>query len=218
MLKPLLDFASLEASSLHQQPFEYLLVSSVIPAEYRTGLQSDFPLIKKPGIFPLGILQYGPTFQQLVDALMGAELERIISEKFDLDLSQYERMITCRGQCRKTDWKIHTDSKEKVISALLYLNDDWQEPGGCLRLLNSDRLEDYATEIPPDFGTVLLFRRCDYSFHGHLPYEGKRLALQLNWVKSGRYKRKEALRHRLSALLKSLPLGLPSLGRPAPQA
>jgi hypothetical protein len=44
---------------------------------------------------------------------------------------------------------------------------------GRLRLLrNGSDLENYAVEIEPTGGTLLVFRRSDKSWHGHHPYEG----------------------------------------------
>ena len=55
---------------------------------------------------------------------------------------------------------IHTDSKDKIITVLLYLNRDWPHTTGRLRLLrNGQSLDDYAVEIPPDNGTLLVFKR-----------------------------------------------------------
>jgi hypothetical protein len=205
MSSTILNFASLEAEQLKRQPYDYMVVNSTIHEGYHSVLQLDFPDIRQPGSFPLKMLNSGPSFQGLIQELLSPEFERLISQKFELDLSPYQRMVTCRGYCsRKSDGKIHTDSKNKVISVLLYLNDNWQHAGGRLRLLHRPALEDYAEEIAPEFGTMLLFRRCDHSFHGHLPYEGRRLSIQLNWVRSEQYKNMEALRHYASAFIKAV--------------
>jgi SM-20-related protein len=50
----------------------------------------------------------------------------------------------------------------------------------------------------------LIFRRCDHSFHGHLPFEGERKVIQMNWVTEQRFVDREAKRHRWSALMKGL--------------
>ena len=53
---------------------------------------------------------------------------------------------------------------------------------------------------------MLMFRVCDHSWHGFLPQKGQRMSLQLCYVDSGWYVRKEYLRHRLSASAKAVPL------------
>ena len=47
------------------------------------------------------------------------------------------------------DGKIHTDSKSKVLTFLLYLNEEWDNEKGLLRMLkNNFDLEDFIEEIP----------------------------------------------------------------------
>ena len=79
-----------------------------------------------------------------------------------------------------TDGKIHTDSKTKIITVLLYMNDkSWPSDTGRLRILrNGTDLEDYADEVEPAGGTLIVFKRSDKSWHGHHSYEGPRRAIQ----------------------------------------
>jgi len=51
---------------------------------------------------------------------------------------------------------------------------------------------------------LLIFKRCDWSWHGHKPFEGKRMSLQMNWVKSDGYMRKEQFRHKVSSFVKRI--------------
>jgi len=57
-------------------------------------------------------------------------------------------MITVRGHAQSKDGRIHTDTKDKVATCLLYLNGAWDEGGGRLRVLRSGHdLEDYIAEV-----------------------------------------------------------------------
>ena len=61
-----------------------------------------------------------------------------------------------RGAADTRDGYIHTDSKTKIVTVLLYLNPAWAPDGGRLRLLrNGSDLEAVAAEVPPDFGTLV---------------------------------------------------------------
>jgi Rps23 Pro-64 3,4-dihydroxylase Tpa1-like proline 4-hydroxylase len=114
-------------------------------------------------------------------------------------------MYSLRGYCRRTDGKIHTDSKDKIITVLLYLNQDWNEEGGKLRMLRGGKdLNDYAEEVPPDNGTLLVFKRSEKSWHGHGPFEGKRCSIQMNWMVSEGARGFHKLRHSISARMKKL--------------
>ncbi len=114
-------------------------------------------------------------------------------------------MITVRGHCARRDGRIHTDSTDKIVTCLLYLNDSWAEDGGRLRLLrNGHDIDDDITEMPPNGGTFVAFRRSDNSWHGHLPFEGPRRYVMFNWVRSEAVLMKNLGRHTLSARLKRL--------------
>jgi hypothetical protein len=71
-------------------------------------------------------------------------------------------------------------------------------------LRDGNNIDDYALEVPPVAGNMLVFRRGDHSWHGHLPSTGRRLSLQFNWVTGDAYRRREVVRHRLSSWLKRL--------------
>lgn len=200
----MLNLSKLAAAEFHSEPFEYVVVDDILHADSKDAIAQDFPAIEKSGSFPLSRLSYGAAFRQLTDELLGKDFADAVSTKFSTDLSHYPTMITVRGMCDDSDGQIHTDSKDKVITVLLYLNPEWQSSGGRLRLLRSKDLDDYLEEVPPTMGSLIIFKRCDRSWHGHSPFEGKRMSLQMNWVKSDRYMRRERLRHEVSSFLKGL--------------
>jgi hypothetical protein len=53
---------------------------------------------------------------------------------------------------------------------------------------------------------MLMFRVCDHSWHGFVPQKGKRMSVQLCFVDSEWYVRREYLRHKVSAFAKSMPV------------
>ena len=201
----LLNLEAIQKAALVRDPFHFLIARDVLTRESKQTLDADFPRISKPGSFPVSELDYGPTFESLVAELRGPELEAAMSEKFGMDLSARPSMITIRGRSRKKDGQIHPDSASKLITVLVYMNDSWKSEGGRLRLLRSkDDLEDMVAEVPPDWGTLLAFRRADNSFHGHKPFEGERRTIQMNWVTEQRVVDRELARHKSSARIKRL--------------
>ena len=202
---PMLDLEKVRFATLKTHPFDHLIVSDFIRPEWQNRLIADFPSVKKGGSFHLATVKFGADFSHLIDAMEGPEFRRIVEEKFSLSLEARPTMFTVRGYCRRADGKIHTDTESKIITVLLYMNPRWANPGGQLRLLNSaTNIDDVAAEISPTVGTLLIFRRCDHSFHGHLPFEGERKAIQMNWVTEQKFVDREAKRHRWSALIKRL--------------
>ena len=202
----ILDLAALDAADLQEDPYAYVVVPNFIKADALIKIQADYPKLNMPGSIPLPELTYGPAFADSIQALKGPEFERSISRKFSVNLTGRPTMFTVRARCRATDGKIHADSVTKIITVLIYLNDQsWSNEGGRLRLLrNGSDLQDYVEEVPPNGGTLIAFRRCDHSWHGHEPYEGPRRALQMNWVTSQSVVLREQFRHKVSTWVKKL--------------
>ena len=197
------DLSAFEAAPLTREPFEFVIVPGFVREEARIGVNRDFPRITRPGSFPTARLDYGPRFQDMLDEFSEPGMREAFARKFDVDLSGRPLMATVRGQCQKKDGRIHTDTKSKIITVLIYLNPQWENDGGRLRLLKrKDDLEDYIAEVPPAEGTLLAFKRSENSFHGHKPFIGERRVIQFNWVTDSGTVWRENLRHRVSAWFK----------------
>lgn len=198
-----LDLAAVAAAPLHRDPFEHILLDNALTGGSTAAITSDYPTIDKPGSFALADLNLGPAMSQLIDELDSDEFRGLMAEKFAVDLTGRPTTFTLRGVCSARDGQIHTDSKSKILSILIYLNLSWTGEGGRLRLLRKPGgLDDFATEIEPSFGKMLAFRRSERSWHGHHPYQGVRRVLQMNYVTSAKASLVSELRHRVSALMK----------------
>ena len=197
------DFEALERISLEREPFEYIVLPHFLRRERFAEVSADYPKVPGPGSHPPGELDIGGHFAGLIEELRGPRFQAAIERKFAIDLAGRPTMYTVRGFVREKDGAIHTDSQTKVITVLLYMNEDWREDAGRLRLLRSGSdLEDYVAEVPPNGGTLLAFRRSDRSWHGHKPTSGPRRAIQLNWVTDQAVVDHEQGRHRFSTKLK----------------
>jgi hypothetical protein len=202
-LSSVLDLDAFRAMPLTRDPFNFLVVPEFVRPQARPTIGQDFPGIPHGGSFPLQVLDYGEAFARLVEELNTAEVRRAFEVKFDIDLDGRPTMTTVRGRCAARDGRIHTDSKTKIITMLIYLNPDWREAGGRFRLLRSAKdLDDVIVEVLPERGTLVAFRRCDISYHGHTPFLGERRVVQFNWCTDERVVRREIMRHRLSAWIK----------------
>jgi hypothetical protein len=202
---PALDLARFATTPLVREPFDHLIVPGFIAPAALPALGADFPAVARGGSYPTGALRCGPAFAALIEEIEGAAVREAFAAKFGIDLAGRPVVITVRGHSRARDGRIHTDSKAKLLTALLHFNDDWRADGGRLRLLRSERdLDHYAAEVSPDQGTLLAFRCTESSWHGYKPFVGPRRAIQINWVSSAAVKRWEIARHGLSARIKSL--------------
>lgn len=202
----MLDFQAIARIPVGNLPFPHLVARNVLDQMAIDALNRDFPDIRKPGIYPISKLRFGPAFAQLVEDIKSERLEELLSDKYQLDLSRLPLMVTVRGFCRARDGKIHVDSRDKVITCLLYLNPgEWIAEGGRLRLLRDGKgLDNVIAEVPPEGGTFVSFRRTECSWHGHARYEGPRRYVMFNWMTSQTSIERNEGRHRLSAWVKQL--------------
>ncbi|HXP02958.1 MAG TPA: 2OG-Fe(II) oxygenase [Stellaceae bacterium] len=200
-----LDLARLRESPLQREPFEFVVVENFLRGDKLPALVEAFPQVSGHGSYPLEMVACNPLFARLTEELQGEAMRRAIEDKFAVDLDGRPTMITLRGYSDGKDGMIHTDSATKIITVLIYMNPQWHEAAGRLRLLRGPNdLSDYAAEVPPLAGTMVAFRRSSQSFHGHHAHVGKRRSIQLNWVTDSRVVRREIGRHRWSARLKGL--------------
>jgi hypothetical protein len=203
-----LDYAALRATPVVVDPFPHVVVPHFVPPVSLRAVLADLPPLNKRGSFPADAIRPGPAARALMQAMEGTELRQVIAEKFSLDLAGSPTMLTIRGWTTERDGRIHSDSTAKRVTVLLYLNQDtgaFGQHDGCLRLLRGPRdLEDYAVEVPPVNGTLLVFPNGPTSWHGHKTFAGQRYSLQLNYMTTGQKARSELRRHRLSAFIKRL--------------
>lgn len=204
----MIDFDAIERAAVTKEPFRYFVAADILAPADLAAARADFPDIAGTGVYLSDELRYGPAFGRLIDEIRTPRMRRLMSEKLGLDLEGKPLMITTRGHCHPRDGRIHTDSKDKIATALLYLNERWQDKGstqtgGRLRLLRGpDDMEDMLAEVPPDGGTLVAFRRSDCSWHGHYPFEGPRRYLMFNWLSSPAAFAKNVARHKLSSHFK----------------
>jgi SM-20-related protein len=201
----ILDLEAFDAKPLTRDPFDFVIVDNFIRPTMFKDVMADFPRIPGPGSHPPAELSIKGRFKALLDELEGQAFRSAVERKFDLDLSGRPTMYTVRGFVAERDGRIHTDSKTKIITVLLYLNEGWEADGGRLRLLRSgEALDNPVAEVSPNEGTLLVFRRSDVSWHGHKTFKGQRRAIQMNWVTGADVVVSEQRRHAFATRIKKL--------------
>jgi hypothetical protein len=200
-----LNLDKLRNAKVETSPYLYTIVPGFIAPDMVKRINATYPKIDKGGSFPVDMLEESMAIKEVIDELDGPAFEKVIEDKFGVDLDNRPKMYSLRGYTRAKDGQIHTDSKDKIITVLLYLNDNWQQPGGRLRILkNGHDVDDFVAEVAPDNGTLLVFKRSDNSWHGHHPFEGQRRSLQMNWMTTEGTKGWHKFRHTISAAVKKL--------------
>jgi SM-20-related protein len=200
-----IDIDAFAATPLTPEPFPFMMVPRFVRPEAMAAINADYPRVTHPGSFSLPTLKFGPAFRNFMEAIQGPEFNRTVSEKFGVDLSEKPTMVTARGVSAARDGQIHTDSRTKIITVLIYMNNAWEAETGRLRLLRGpDDLEDVIAEVPPDEGTLVIFKNQPNAWHGFHSFEGPRRVIQLNWVTGMNVVKREQARHRISAFFKRL--------------
>jgi hypothetical protein len=189
-------------------PFPLLIARDVLDRTAEDALAEDFPRYRGAGFFPHAEADCGPAINALVKELTAAGFADRVGDLLGIArLSQYPVLVTICRALNLRHGTIHTDSRSKVASALVYLNPQWtRSHAGCLRFLASgnDIEALVAPEIEPLFGTLTAFRRTDNSFHGHLPYEGERRVIQIAWLVDAAAVGRKTRRGRFSRAVKWL--------------
>jgi SM-20-related protein len=203
-----LDYAKLTATPVATNPFPHVVVPDFVPPASLDAVLADLPPLGKRGSFPVDAVKLGRNAAALMEAMEGPLLRTSIERLFGLDLHGSPTMVTLRGWTSDRDGRIHCDSLAKRVTVLLYLNretDAWNRREGCLRLLRGPKdLEDFAVEVPPVNGTLLVFPNGPTTWHGHRPFVGQRYSVQLNYMTTDDKARSELRRHRFSAFVKRL--------------
>jgi hypothetical protein len=205
MSTEILDLEKLRAQPLARDPFPFVVVSGMLKPGAIEAISRDFPEIGDGGVYPVDVLALGPSMRRLVAELSGPEFRKSVEEKFGLDLKDRPPMVTLRGRSREKDGRIHRDSDDKVVSLLLYLNENWPHKTGNLRMLRSpDDLESTVAEVPSTAGTLVIFEVKPNGWHGHHRFVGERRVLMLNYMTGADSLARELKRHRFSAKVKGL--------------
>ena len=202
------DWDRFAQTPVASDPFRHILVPRFVTEDALAAVVRDLPAFDKGGSFPIESVRAGAMARAMFDELSGSGFRTAVAGKFGLALDGAPVMTTLRGASREKDGRIHCDSVAKRVTVLLYLNpatEAWARQEGCLRLLRSaDNLDDYAVEVPPTDGTLLVFPNGPTTWHGHKTFVGRRYVVQLNYMTTDAKARHEMRRHRWSAFVKRL--------------
>lgn len=191
-----------------QQPFPFVVAHGQLPDEARSDLDRDFPRYASAGFFPYDPSDCGPAVNTLISEMTSPAFARAIGRRLGIEnLEQFPTLVTLCRLLNKRHGTIHTDSKSKIATALIYLNTQWPDSSdGCLRFLH--RIDDIDSMVIPEliplYGEFAVFKRCENSFHGHLPYEGERRVIQVAWLTSEEEKLRKTKRGKFSRAFKKL--------------
>jgi len=135
----IINLAALKKAAVVGKPYPHLIIDNFILPEALADVVRSFPVVPKRGSVPLDAVSNSGAFAELMEEMQSTELRDLIGARLGMDLHDKPPMITLRGHTDTKDGDIHTDSKSKLVTLLLYLNSGWTAPGGRLRLLYNNK-------------------------------------------------------------------------------
>jgi len=206
VLKP--EIFGFQDAVVRREPFPFAVITGSLSESLRPAIAADFPKYERSGFFPYVPDECGASVQRIIDDLRSPVFADALGDALGVErLSQYPTIVTIRKLSKESDGRIHNDSKSKIVTALLYLNETWPNTsGGCFRFLSSPDSFDnlVGDEVKPLYGTFTAFRRTDNSWHGHPPYAGERRVIQCAWLTSTEELDRKLKRGRFQRFLKQL--------------
>ena len=196
------------AAEIVRDPFPFLVATDVLEPRAIDALERDFPRYRGAGFFPHDPMDCGPSINALIGEITSPAIAQQLGDALGIDqLGSYPTLVTLCRSLNRRHGNIHTDSLSKVATALVYLEPEWPHgSAGALRFLSDANDIDAIVrpEIPPAYGHFAIFRRTDRSYHGHLPFEGKRHVIQIAWLVDETEKLRKTKRGRFSRALKQV--------------
>jgi len=201
----ILKLDALKNAEVVTTPYPFFVVENALADSEVQAVIKDFPKIEQGGSFNIEDVEIKPNFDRFLKSLDTPEFRQILTDKFDVNVMEHPMMITLLGYSRQKDGRIHSDSKSKLLTILIYLNESWDAPNGRLRILNDDKdINNYVAEIGAGPGSLVAFKVTDNGWHGYIPYEGQRQSIQINFLTSEKANAKHKFFHGLSAKVKKI--------------
>ena len=141
-----LRLSALLDADVDGKPFEHVYVREFISRGCLRRVNADFPeSLKKFSTYGGGNINEGilrergeivGAFEQFLDLMAPTTLRKAFESVFRTDLSNMFVRSTIRGVATKEDGRIHADDASKVVTALVYLNEDWPHEPDCGTCVN----------------------------------------------------------------------------------
>jgi hypothetical protein len=115
----------------------------------------------------------GPLWRQLADELASPAYRDAVGCLTGIDLGDLDLEVNLFSYGLGAYQQPHPDLPEKVVTHVLWFNEDWEAShGGCLRILRSRDEDDIARELLPSLGWSAVFVRSASSWHSVTPVTG----------------------------------------------
>ena len=128
-------------------------------------------------------------WQQLIEGLWTDSYRKALAEMSELELKDCAMGIGFRRYNMGHSHRPHTDEPNKILTHLLFFNQQWSvDWGGCLRILKDSQPESAFQDILPISDSSVVIARSDNSWHTVTPLtcpaSESRLALRVAFFRN----------------------------------
>ncbi|MEK7834500.1 MAG: 2OG-Fe(II) oxygenase, partial [Acidobacteriota bacterium] len=105
-------------------------------------------------------------WRQLAEDLVSPAYRQAMSKLTGIDLTTFAIEVNVFHYGAGSWLGPHLDLKDKIVTHVLYFNDEWRAAdGGCLTILRSSDMADAASVIQPIIGNSAVLVRSENSWH-----------------------------------------------------
>jgi len=188
----ILDLQRIAQFPMRSEPYRWAAIDRLFRPDHAASLAASFPRDKFKDVagydgekgyryMARSLIHMGaaapshpeglhPLWLALAEDLLSDEYRAAVSAASGLELASAPMEVNVIHYGAGSWLGPHVDLKEKILTHILYFNDDWNpRDGGCLNILRAKDPEQMAAEIRPLVGNSALLVRSDHSWHSVSP-------------------------------------------------
>lgn len=184
----MLELGRIQQAVLKTEPYKWAFVDELFSPGHAADLAATFPcdkfkkvagydgekgyeyfsrsLIHMGAAEPSHVEGLSPSWRELAYDLLSPAYRQAMSRLTGRDLSESPLEVNAVHYGPNCWLGPHVDLKEKIVTQILYFNDEWnRKDGGYLEILNSSDPSSGAAEAMPLVGNSAVLVRSDNSWH-----------------------------------------------------
>jgi polysaccharide pyruvyl transferase WcaK-like protein len=188
----ILDLSTIRGATLHDEPYGWARVDSVIRPEQAPILMAEYPtfpfatysmagptrswhyegrsLVAMGGSTPAFPATLHSAWRRLAVELVSPAYRAAMSRLAGIDLTAVPIEVNVFHYPPGGVLSPHNDLEDKIVTHVLYFNGEWDPAdGGCLHILRSGDEANIAAVIPPVVGASAVIVRSEHSWHAVEP-------------------------------------------------
>lgn len=190
------NLEAMRSAEIQEEPFKYAVIKNLVHNEFEAQMIQVFPehqfveTVRETGEKPYrmfhrsfidkdtgkeNISDLTEIWRNVYDDLTSDQYRNFMSNLTGIDLSQAILGASFWKYSYDCYLSVHTDKQEKLVTQLIYLEEDWEESwGGCLHLHNSNSEKEVIRSITPKIENSVVLVTSPNSWHSVTPVSHNR--------------------------------------------